>query len=127
MNTFRLLVIFNLYNGDTLMNIRYYSINLWDNNQLKIYQNIKASLSKNFISFVFSNCPQNLCILSSHEHYSSLVIFKPKVTLVESWGVRLLVPAIMLGNISNNVFSPRYDIFSYKESKLSLSSIVISF
>ena len=70
-----LIVIFNLYNGDTLMNIRYYSINLWDNNQLKIYQNIKASLYKNFISVVFSNCPQNLCILSSHEHYSSLVIF----------------------------------------------------
>ena len=69
-------VIFTLYKNDTLMNIRYYQIEMFNTYTAKIFLDIKAALYKNFISIAFSNCPQSDCSISySHLHYASLIIF----------------------------------------------------
>ena len=52
-NIYFLIVVFTLYKDDKLMNVRYYSIKMWETYNIKIYQNIKASLCKNFISVAF--------------------------------------------------------------------------
>ena len=69
------LVLFTLYKNDTLMNLRYYEIEMWSTYTTKIYYELKSALYKNFISLAFSSCPQELCHSSSHLHYSSLIIF----------------------------------------------------
>ena len=70
------IVIFILYKNDTLMNIRYYQIEMFNTYKTKIFLEIKAALYKNFISLAFSNCPEKDCSLAySHLHYASLVIF----------------------------------------------------
>ena len=69
-------VIFTLYKSDTLMNIRYYQIEMFNTYNAKIFLDIKASLYKNFISLAFSNCPQSDCSNAyNHLHYASLIIF----------------------------------------------------
>ena len=55
------LVVFNLYNNDAYMNMRYYDIEMWDSHRMKIYMWLKAALYKNFISIAFSHCPQSAC------------------------------------------------------------------
>ena len=70
------IIIFTLYNNDTLMNIRYYSNEMWNNYGVRIFLNLKADMYKNFIALGFSNCPQYDCYWSgTDEHYSSLLIF----------------------------------------------------
>ena len=70
------IVIFTLYKSDTLINIRYYQIEMWNTYAIKIFLNIKASMYKNFISFSFSNCPQSECTNPySDYHINSLIIF----------------------------------------------------
>ena len=70
------LVIFTLYKDDSLMNIRYYQIEMWYNYNTKIYFNIKTALYKNFISLAFSHCSDNDCTaVYSNSHFTSLIIF----------------------------------------------------
>ena len=71
------LVVFNLYNNDMYMNMRYYDIDMWNSHRMRIYLCLKASLYKNFISLAFSHCPKEVpCTSASDEpHYSSLIIF----------------------------------------------------
>ena len=51
-------VIFSLYNNDLKMNIRYYSIEMWNDSKQIIFKDIKVSLYKNFLSISYSHCPQ---------------------------------------------------------------------
>ena len=70
------IVVFSLYKNDTLMNIRYYDIEMWTSHGMKIFLDLKAALYKNFISLAFSHCPQSDCSSASGDlHYSSLIIF----------------------------------------------------
>ena len=67
------IVIFNLYNNDENMTIRYYSIKKEKLNKIKFYEELKVSLYNNFISLAFSH------YLSEDDNnenkYSSLIIF----------------------------------------------------
>ena len=67
-------VVFTLYKDDTLINIRYYEIKLWENYSMKLFLDLRGSLYKNFISIIFSNCLQEDCNYNSDLHYSSLII-----------------------------------------------------
>ena len=68
-------VTFTLYKTDTLMNIRYYQIQMWPEYNIKIFCDIKAAVYKNFISIAFSNCENNVCSNPyTDEHFSSLII-----------------------------------------------------
>lgn len=69
--TYLYLVIITLYKNDTLMNIRYYNIEMSDQYSINGFLNLKASLYKNFISLAFSHCIESTC--SSYN--SSLIIF----------------------------------------------------
>ena len=72
---FLYIVVFNLYNNYNNMNIRYYSIAMWnDYRQIFLFE-IKSSLYNNFLSIVYSHCPQLDCNNNNHKHYSSLIIF----------------------------------------------------
>ena len=69
-------VIFTLYKNDTLMNIRYYQIEIWTNYNMKIFCDIRGGLYKNFISLGFSCCPNLDCSNPFTDfHYASLIIF----------------------------------------------------
>ena len=69
-------VTFTLYKNDTLINIRFYQIQMWPENSIKIFHDIKGGLYKNFISLAFSNCPEQACTTSGTDKiYSSLIIF----------------------------------------------------
>ena len=70
------IVIITLYKSDTLMNIRYYQIEIWITYTKKIYLDIKSGLYKNFVSLAFSHCSQNNCESPySDAHIVSLIIF----------------------------------------------------
>ena len=71
------IIVFSLYKDDELMNIRYYLLNMWDNDRYhKIFLDIKISLYKNSLCIAYSHCPSTSCSkASSHDHYSSLIIF----------------------------------------------------
>ena len=69
-------VTFTLYKNDTLINIRYYQIEMWPQHNIKIFHDLKGALYKNFISLAFSNCPEEACTTSgTHSIYASLIIF----------------------------------------------------
>ena len=55
------IIVFTLYKNDMLMNIRYYEIELWNNNEMKLFKEIKTTLYKNFISITFSHCYNISC------------------------------------------------------------------
>ena len=70
------IIIFTLYKDDSLMNIRYYNNEMWNNYGVRIFLNLKADIYKNFIALGFSNCPQYQCYRSIEDtHFSSLIIF----------------------------------------------------
>ena len=90
------LVLFTLYKDDSLMNIRYYEIEMWNNHQIKIFFNIKGGLYKNFISLAFSHCPERDCTSAySNLHYTSLIIF----SYPNSTDINLdIIPQIYINN-----------------------------
>ena len=70
------IIIITLYKSDSLMNIRYYKIEMWTTYKTKIFLDIKSALYKNYISLAFSHCSQIYCSdPHSDGHNSSLIIF----------------------------------------------------
>ena len=60
------------------MNIRYFFINIWLENSIKFFCELKLSLFNNILVMAFSNCEQEVCEESQYEryeHYSSLIFF----------------------------------------------------
>ena len=70
-----IIVIFNIYNDDNNMMIRYYSYDLYNNNGITFYNDLRAFSFNDFISIAFSHCPQSECINDNDKHFSSLIIF----------------------------------------------------
>ena len=69
------IVIFNLYNNDLEMTIRYYIIETYKNNNFLFFQEVKAALFNNFICIAFSVCSRSTCGgVYSEDHYSSFFI-----------------------------------------------------
>ena len=52
------IIVFSLYNNDSEMNIRYYSISMWNDYGHIFFREIKSSFYKNFLSIACSHCPQ---------------------------------------------------------------------
>ena len=70
------IVVFSLYNDYSKMNIRYYSIAMWNDYKHIFFKEIKSSLYKNFLSIAYSHCPQLNCTSDEFDtHYASLIIF----------------------------------------------------
>ena len=69
------IVIFNLYNNDNVLFIKYYIINFFSTYSIKFYQDIRIFSYNDFISLAFSYCNQSQCSESRDLHYSSLIIF----------------------------------------------------
>ena len=69
------IVIFNIYNNDNNMMIRYYSYEMFNEYKFKFFNDLKAFLYNNFISLAFSYCLQNECENNENKHFSSLIIF----------------------------------------------------
>ena len=71
------LIIFNLYDNDNYMNIRYFFINLFEDYTIKLYCELRLSLFNNFLVMGFSHCPQETCYENQpdYTHYSSLIFF----------------------------------------------------
>ena len=67
-------VVFSLYDNYSKMNIRYYSIAMWNDYNQKIMDDIKISLYKNFLSIAYSHCQLD-CNWYSPTHNASLIIF----------------------------------------------------
>lgn len=57
-------ITFTLYKNDTLINIRYYQIEMWPQHNIRIFHDLKGVLYKNFISLAFRNCPEEACTTS---------------------------------------------------------------
>ena len=71
-------LVFNLYDDDNYMNIRYFYINIWQYNRIKFFCELRLSLFNNFIIMTFSNCDQDICNESQtngYDHFSSLIFF----------------------------------------------------
>ena len=72
------ILVFSFYNDDNYMNIRYFFINIWEENTIKFFCELRLSLFNNFIAMAFSNCDQEICEefdYENYEHFSSLIIF----------------------------------------------------
>ena len=69
-------VVLTLYKSDTLINIKYYQIEMFNTYRKKIFLTLKASLYNNFLALSFSHCPQQSCSSAfTDKHYASLIIF----------------------------------------------------
>ena len=68
------IVIFNLYNDDYLLYLKYYVINFFDSYTIKFYKDLRVFLYNDFISLAFSHCNQSQCSETADSHYSSLII-----------------------------------------------------
>ena len=69
-------VVLTLYKSDTLINIKYYQIEIFNTYTMKIFLTLKAAIYNNFIALSFSHCPQTSCSSASGDtHYASLIIF----------------------------------------------------
>jgi len=69
-------VILTLYKSDTLINIKYYQIEMYNTYKMKIFLTLKASIYNDFIALSFSHCPKSSCSSPySDKHYASLIIF----------------------------------------------------
>ena len=79
------LVILQLYNNDTKMNIKYYIISIKDIFHFLVYRELKLSLYNNeHIVFASSICYTDNCNYDTDEHYSSFLIFNyPNSTDIE--------------------------------------------
>ena len=69
------IIIFNLYFEKTDMLIRYYSIEINDQNIIMLFNELTSGIYNNFITIAFSHCPQEPCYEPSHTHYTSIIIF----------------------------------------------------
>ena len=72
------ILAFSLYDNDNYMNIRYFYINVWEENGIKFYCDLRLSLFNNFLLMAFSHCDQEICSESQtdgYEHFSSLIFF----------------------------------------------------
>ena len=73
-----IILVFSIYDDDNYMNIRYFSIDIWRENTIKFFCEIRLALYNNFLAMAFSNCDQENCNedqYASYEHFSSLVFF----------------------------------------------------
>ena len=122
-----IIVILFLYNNDKNMSIRYYSYEMFNECQLKFFNDLRAFLFNNFISLAFSHCPQRECENNEDQHFSSLIIFNyPNSTSDNS--IDLIQYLHLNNNIDNFNFSLdaniNYDIennifgYIYKEIKI---------
>ena len=76
-----IIVIFNFYNQDNYMKIRYYSYDMYNNYGIKFFNDLRIFSFHGFISVAFSHCPQSQCSDYFDLHYSSLIIFNyPNIT-----------------------------------------------
>ena len=63
-------VVLTLYKSDTLINIKYYQIEMFNTYRKKIFLTLKASLYNNFLALSFSHCPQQSCSSAyTDKHY----------------------------------------------------------
>ena len=69
------IIAFNLYDNDNYLNIRYFSIDIWGENSMKFYSDLRLSLYNNFLVMAFSNCEQEKCEGNDDTHFSSLIFF----------------------------------------------------
>ena len=69
------IVIFNLYNDDYILLLKYYIISFYSTYTIKFYKDLRVFLYNDFISLAFSYCKQWQCSETSDYHYSSLIIF----------------------------------------------------
>ena len=71
-------LVFNLYDDDTYINIRYFFVNIWEENTIKFFCELRLSLYNNFLVMAFSHCDQEVCEefqIEGYNHYSSLIFF----------------------------------------------------
>jgi hypothetical protein len=60
------------------MNIKYFFINIWEENTIKFFCELKLNLFNNFLVMAFSHCDQEVCEefeIENYEHFSSFIIF----------------------------------------------------
>ena len=72
------ILVFSLYNEDNNMNIRYFSIELYQKYNTKILSEIRLGLYNNFLTMVFSHCSgadSTITCDTYDTHYSSLIFF----------------------------------------------------
>ena len=78
------ILVFSLYDKDIYINIRYYIIDLWGENTIKFYAELRLSLFNYFLVMAFSHCDQEICDENNfvgYNHYSSLIFFNyPNIT-----------------------------------------------
>ena len=55
------ILIFNFYDNDNYMNIKFYKINIWEENEIKLYYEFKLCLYNNFLVMAFSHCFKEDC------------------------------------------------------------------
>ena len=76
-----IIVIFNTYNEDNYMSIRYYSNDMYNLYRNKFFNDLRIFNFNGFISAAYSYCPQLKCNDNEDLHYSSLIIFSyPNIT-----------------------------------------------
>ena len=68
-------IMITLYNDDTKILIRYYSVNMYSLYNKKFFKDLRLHLFNNFITMGFSHCSQNSCSSDNDYHYSSIIIF----------------------------------------------------
>jgi hypothetical protein len=68
------IVIFNLYNNDSQINIDYYPIKIKQYNNISLFKDLKIALYKDFIALTFSHILYQNNV-TNNKFYSSLVIF----------------------------------------------------
>ena len=72
------ILIFNFYDNDNYMNIKFYKINIWEENEIKLYYEFKLCLYNNFLVMAFSHCFKEDCtdeMKDYKSHFSSLIFF----------------------------------------------------
>ena len=100
-----IILVFSIYDDDNYMNIRYFSIDIWRENTIKFFCEIRLALYNNFLAMAFSNCDQENCNedqYASYEHFSSLIFFNyPNSTNINFDIINYLFPDNK--NIQNDI------------------------
>ena len=82
--------VFSLYKNDEQMIIRYYFINIWKENSIKFFCELRLSMYNNFLVMAFSNCEQKVCEeqqIQGYKHFSSLIFFNYPNTMNTTFNV----------------------------------------
>ena len=69
------IILFDLYNNNKNINIRYYKINLYDFYYFKIYNDISSIMFNNFLVISLSVCNSLQCDQSADSFFTSLLFF----------------------------------------------------